>query len=174
MATEIINLNEVRDVSRRIEAALNEVVYAKERKEIAHRAARFVVFAARARAPRSKRAHYAYHNVANKKTGSVTNQRTKYLPGNLAFSIRVIGGLKRTIRAIIGPRILKSPRSKVYGRSPKNVNAYYAQMIYGSASGFRAAVMAKALIEQETRVLTFIEKEVFKNVKRVAAKYRLQ
>jgi hypothetical protein len=168
-----INQREVNDLILAIDRSLKQISDTKERKRINEGAARFVVNAARGKAPRSKKVHYAYNTPKlvksqRAKRGSSEKYRVEYLPGNLQLSIRKIGGLRRTIRAIIGPRILRRARAKTYGRNRNNVNAYYAQMIYGSAVAFRQRVMLPALVEQESRVKAYIKREVQKVTKKAA------
>ena len=81
--------------------------------------------------------------------------------------------MRRAIRAIIGPKIIRNARAKTYGKNEKNVNAFYAQMIYGSAKAFRDRVMVPALKAQESRVRSFIKREVEKLKKDAARKNNL-
>lgn len=176
--SSVINSSELQGVIRRLGKALDEVADEQERQRINKKAGSFVQAAARAKAPRSRRPHYVYSTPKvsrgkRAKRGTATKYRTKYLPGNLQLSIRVLS-LKRAIRAVIGPRILKKARAKVYGRSPRNVNAFYAQMIYGSAKAFRDRVMMPALRQQEGRVKAYIKKEIESLKKKAASKNNLQ
>lgn len=174
----VIDMREVEAVSRRLSKALDEISDEHERARINQKAGQIVQNAARAKAPRSQRPHYVYNTPkVNKgtraKRGSATKYRTKYLPGNLQLSIRVLS-LRRAIRAIVGPRILRKARAKVYGRNERNVNAFYAQMIYGSAKAFRDRVMVPALVSQESRVRNYIQKEIGKLTEKAAKKNNLQ
>jgi len=172
-----VDERELRSVTDRIGKALDDIQDEKERKRINELAGRFVQGAARARAPRSSKPHYVYRTPKRvsgqrAKRGSATKYRTKYLPGNLQLSIRVLN-LRRAIRAIIGPKIIRNARAKTYGKNEKNVNAFYAQMIYGSAKAFRDRVMVPALKAQESRVRSFIKREVEKLKKDAARKNNL-
>jgi hypothetical protein len=156
-----------------ISKALDGISDLDERRRINEKAAVTVQNAARALAPRSRKPHFVYKTPKTvtgqrAKRGSAKQFRVKYLPGNLALSIRVLN-LRRAINAVIGPRILTNARAKVYGRNDRNVNAFYAQMVYGSAKAFRDRVMAPALAAQTNRVKKIIEREVDK-LKRQAAK----
>jgi hypothetical protein len=158
---------------RSVSKALDDISDLEERKRINKKAATAVQNAARALAPRSRKPHFVYSTPKTvsgqrAKRGSAKQFRTKYLPGNLALSIRVLN-LRRAINAVIGPRILNNPRAKVYGRNERNVNAFYAQMVYGSAKAFRDRVMAPALAAQSQRVQKIIEREV-EALKRKAAR----
>jgi hypothetical protein len=175
---DVIDFNEVDDCIKRIAKALDEVSDEKERLRVNKKAGEFVKNAARAKAPRSTKPHYVYSTPKvstgrRAKRGSATRYRTKYLPGNLQLSIRVLS-LKRAIRAVIGPRILRKARAKVYGRNARNVNAFYAQMVYGSAKAFRDKVMLPALQQQEGRVRAYISKEIEALTKKAAKKHNLQ
>lgn len=168
---------ELRDIERRLSKALDEISDEQERTRINKAAGKIVQNAARAKAPRSSKPHYVYRTPKlssgqRARRGSAEKYRTKYLPGNLQLSIRVLN-LKRAIRAIVGPRILKNPRAKVYGRNERNVNAFYAQMIYGSAKAFRDRVMTPSLVSQEGRVIRYIENEMRKLTQKAARKNRL-
>jgi len=171
--SSVIDFREVEKVSKRLKTALDQIDDEKEHKRINKKAGLLVQYAARAKAPRSQRPHYVYNTpktIKGKraKRGSAKEYRTKYLPGNLQLSIRVLN-LKRAIQAIIGPKVLRSARAKVYGRNARNVNAFYAQMIYGSAKAFRDKVMVPSLVQQEGRVRRYIEREIDK-LKRNAAR----
>lgn len=171
------SLEEINGVQRRLEAALQSIKNADNRKEISFAAGAFVAYAARAKAPRSRKVHYRYKNVRDgqrRANGTAINDRVAYLPGNLQLSIRTLSNLRRTIRAIIGPRVLAGrAKAKVYGRNERNVDAYYAQMVFGSALAFRDRVMIPALLEQEPRVRAYIAQEIDKLVRIGAQRQRL-
>jgi len=173
-----MSLNQdIERVTKRLNKALDDISDDKAREDINKRAGKFVAFAASARAPRHDKVHYVYHTPKIKKNrrakrGSALNFRTKYNPGNLQLSIRVLS-LKQAIRAVVGPRFLRRPRAKEYGRNRQNVNAFYAQMIFGSAKAFRDRVMAPALVSQEGRVRSFIKKEVDKLKREAARRHNL-
>lgn len=169
---------ELRNVSIRLNRALKDISDPKERERINKEAGKIVAEAAERIAPKSKAPHYAYNtpkiiSSRRAKRGSAKAFRTKYLPGNLKLSIRVLS-LRQAIRAIIGPKFLKRPRAKSYGKNRRNVNAYYAQMIYGSAKAFRSKVMAPALFAKEGAVRSFIAREVEKLTRKAARKNDLQ
>lgn len=169
---------EVEDLILRMSNALSEISDSEERRRINLKAGEFVKYAARARAPRSNKVHYHYRSASKlvsslrAKRGSRTEDRVAYYPGNLQLSIRVFK-LKRAISAIIGPRIQRNARAKSYGKNERNVNAFYAQMIYGSAIAFRDRVMTPALKSQEARVKAFIKREIDALKRKAARKNNL-
>jgi hypothetical protein len=178
MSRGIIDSQEITAITRRIGKALDEIADKNQRQKMSEKAASFVVNSARAKAPRSQKVHYVYRTPKLSKgvraaRGSATKYRTAYLPGNLSLSIRRLGGLRRTIRSVIGPRVLRNARAKTYGRNEKNVNAFYAQMIYGSAIAFRDKIMIPALREQEGRIVGYLTKQIDIVKKKAAAKYGL-
>jgi truncated hemoglobin YjbI len=175
---QVIDMREVEAVAKRLTDALDEISDAKERQRINRRAGQFVQYAARAKAPRSNKVHYHYSSGSKivkslrAKRGSRSEDRVAYYPGNLQLSIRVFK-LKRAISAIIGPRIQRNARAKSYGKNERNVNAFYAQMIYGSAIAFRDRVMTPALKSQEARVKAFIKREIDALKRKAARKNNL-
>jgi len=82
------------------------------------------------------------------------------MPGNLRRSIRVLP-LKKTAKAVIGPRVKRRTAKRV-GTSPKNANAFYAQMVHGNARGFQKKVMIAALNSGRNGALRIIERETRK------------
>lgn len=175
---QVIDMREVESVAKRLTDALDEISDAKERQRINRRAGQFVQYAARAKAPRSNKVHYHYRSGSKivkslrAKRGSRTEDRVAYYPGNLQLSIRVLS-LRRAISAIIGPRILRNARAKSYGKNERNVNAFYAQMIYGSAKAFRDRVMIPALVGQQRRVESYIKREIDALKRKAARKNNL-
>jgi len=174
----VVDQREVEDLMLRISKAAAEISDAKERQRINRRAGQFVQYAARAKAPRSNKVHYHYRSSGKiikslrAKRGSRTEDRVAYYPGNLQLSIRVLS-LRRAINAIIGPRILRNARAKSYGKNERNVNAFYAQMIYGSAKAFRDRVMTPALVSQQRRVESYIKREIDALKRKAARKNNL-
>lgn len=158
--------------------ALEQIGDAKERAKISKEAGSIVAGAAERKAPKSSAPHYSYStpkviSSRRAKRGSAKNFRIKYLPGNLKFSIRELK-LKRSVRAIIGPKYLRNPRAKTYGKNRRNVNAYYAQMIYGSARAFRKKIMEPALLSKSSEVQAFIQREARRLIARAAKRNNLQ
>ena len=169
---------ELRDVTRRLKRALDDIKDDKERERINKEAGKIVAQDAARRAPKSKRPHYMYHTPKviksrRAKRGSALSFRTKYIPGNLRLSIRVLS-LRQAVRAVVGPKFLRNPRAKSYGKNRRNVNAFYAQMIYGSARAFRDRIMGPALVAKERQVRAFMDKEVEKLKDRAAKKHGLE
>jgi hypothetical protein len=53
--------------------------------------------------------------------------------------------LKKTDNAVIGPVIKRKETRKNYGKTDKTVNAFYAQMVFGSALAYKRRVTGAAL-----------------------------
>lgn len=155
--------SEVEALRRRLEFALKGVKDPKERKRISGEAALFVVQSARARAPKSSKVHYRYRNVTKGKRrakGTAIKDRVAYVPGNLLLSIRNLKNLRRAVRAVVGPRNFSNGQRNKYGTSERIVDAYYAQMVFGSAIAFRNKVMIPALTEQEKRITRYAAEQI--------------
>jgi len=88
--------------------------------------------------------------------------KSRYYPGNLQGSIQGLP-LKKTARVFIGPKIVRRARAKSYGKSSRsNTNAFYAQMIFGSARAFQKRIMITALQGSKSRAAQIIASEVRK------------
>lgn len=68
----------------------------------------------------------------------------RYHRGNLKKALRVLP-LKKTDNIVVGPVIKRKETRKNYGKTDKTVNAFYAQMIFGSALAYKRRVTAAAL-----------------------------
>jgi hypothetical protein len=78
---------------------------------------------------------------ATYKNGTIS---ARYHRGNLKKALRVLP-LKKTDNAVIGPVIKRKATRKNYGKTDKTVNAFYAQMVFGSALAYRRRVTGAAL-----------------------------
>ena len=155
-----------------IESVLNKVQDPKKRREILTDASQPVVDKAQTLIkdgkPRGgvlKGAASATYNTAKlikgirapRGSGTI---KSRFMPGNLRRSVRVLP-LKKTAKAVIGPRVRKRTAKRV-GTSQRNANAFYAQMIYGSARAFQKRIMIAALQSQQSAALRIIERETRK------------
>lgn len=89
-----------------------------------------------------------------------------YKAGHLEQAVQVLSAtqLKRARVGVIGPR-RNGPGPKYgfsKGKNPRNVDAYYAHMIYGSARAFRTRIMESALQQAGPQAARIIEDEVLK------------
>lgn len=114
--------------------------------------------------------HYRYKSGA-RKTGTKAGKGKgvivgSYKAGHLEQSVQVLSAtqLKRARIGVIGPR-RNGPGPK-YGfsraKNSKNVDAYYAHMIYGNARAFRTRIMEPALQQAGPQAARIIEDEVLK------------
>lgn len=164
------------EVNKKFTEITRSIKDPKKRREIMKEGAKYVVYAARSKAPRSRKVHYLYTGVtkliSNIKAakGSVSDKRIKIYPGNLQLSIQYLDRLRRTPNAIIGPKIVNNPRAKSYGKNERNTNAYYAQMIYGSAEAFRNKVMIPALNQASSKVVSVVGRLAREEIRKAARK----
>jgi len=173
-----INEQDLRFLLRRLKNVAKELRDDDWRREVTGKAAQFVVGAARSRTPRSRRDHYVYKTASAKiikgrraKRNSVPDSlKTLYKSGNLQFSIQFLEKLKKTNRAVIGPRILRRARAKSYGSSPRRSNGFYAQFLYGSAQAFRDRIMVPALVSQSPRIRSYIDRRIEQRLGRAKRK----
>lgn len=89
-----------------------------------------------------------------------------YRAGHLEQSIQVLSAVKlrRSATGVIGPRRGGDGPRYGFGRgkNPRNVDAYYAHMIYGNARAFRVRIMETALRTSGPQSAGIIETEVLK------------
>jgi hypothetical protein len=163
----------------RLRKVLDKVQDPKERRRITDRAAKPIIERAASRAPKSKEAHFRYVSSPiklNKKLksrrGAAKSLRIKYLPGNLRLSIRSLTHLRRRVFTVLGPKIKgrSGANAPIYGNNRRNVDAYYAQMIFGSAVEFRKRIMQSALNGSRAGVTNVVFREVRKVLEREKAK----
>jgi len=144
---------------------LPKVLRKEVRKEILKKAAVPMVEAAKQNVPISTNEHFDYGATTNK---GGEKDRTRYLPGNLKKSIRLIEFLK-SWDIFLGPKIQKNPRAKTYGRNERNVNAYYAGFVeFGTAHSAPQPFMRPAFDATKLTVLSIIAREVEKEVNNYA------
>lgn len=170
---------EVDDVMRRLGAVAKTIADPAQRRRIVKRHAAIVVQAAQLRAPKGKKAHFQYFTAGVKlaKTVRTTRgaglKRAKYDPGNLRGSIQVLP-LRKSPDAIIGPRVLKGAKEgDIFGPISGRYNAYYAQMVYGSAKAFRDRVMVPALVSVQAQLIKNIGASALRVIQAEARKRKL-
>lgn len=94
----------------------------------------------------------------------------EYVKGNLAGAIMIIN-LRRAASIIVGPKVSKRGKGKgKFGPGTGRFDAYYAQMVFGSAKAFQRRVMIKALQQSKAQAITTIGDEVEKELKKAAQK----
>lgn len=170
---------EVNDVIRRLDAVAKTISDPKTRRRIVRRHAKLVVEVAQARTPKGSKPHFQYFTQGVKLAKKVRTgrgaglKRAKYDPGNLRGSIQVLP-LRKTIDAFVGPRIQRRVKEgDIFGPSAGRYNAYYAQMIYGSAKAFRDRVMIPALVSVQSQLIKNIGASALKVIKAEARKQKL-
>lgn len=77
-----------------------------------------------------------------------------YHPGNLRRSMQSLS-FRKSEDIFVGPKFGKK-KAKDYGRVGDPVDAYYAQMIYGSAAAFASIVLIPALEQNKAAVSRII------------------
>lgn len=170
---------------KRINAVLSKIKDPAQKREVLTKASEPVIDKAQRLAPIGKprggvlrgaaSATYATPKlVSNKRAAKGQGViKSRYYPKNLERSIQVLP-LKKTARAVIGPRVLRRGRAKSYGKSAKsNTNAFYAQMIFGSARAFQKRIMITALQSSKSRAAQIIASETRKALLAEKKKQRL-
>lgn len=171
-----ISEQELRDVLNRLDRVLVKTNNTDKKLAILRNQAKKVVTAARAIAPVSKKRHFVYNTVkllSNRRAKRGYGQKKAVIyPGNLKFSIQTLS-LKRARKVYIGPRILRRIKTGgVYG--PRNTNAYYAQMIYGSARAFRDRIMIPALVSSRSAIIAGLRRSIKIRIRRIATEEKLR
>lgn len=176
--TQALSL-EVEDVLRRLDSVAKSIADPKARRRIVRKHAALVVQVAQQRAPKSAKPHFQYFTAGVKLSKSVRTtrgaglKRAKYDPGNLRGSIQVLP-LRKTTGAIIGPRVRRGVKEgDIFGPVSGRYNAYYAQMLYGSAKAFRDRVMVPALVSVQAQLIKNIGASALRVIQAEARKRKL-
>lgn len=146
-----------------------------ERLRIAQLASPKVIESARVLANSSfknREVHYRYSSKykaikkkrAKKGFGNIVGE---YYPGNLKRSIIDIAEKRAALRkgynwkVVIGPFYAgrKQAKKSVIYNNEKNIDGYYAHMVYGSAKAFQRNIMIPALLIVRTAVTTIFRRE---------------
>ena len=98
--------------------------------------------------------------------------RGRYFPGNLEKSLRILN-LKKTENVFIGPKINRKQGAGTFGKSESRANAFYAQMVFGSALAFGKKITQRALQVASPQAISIIDREVTKSVGSEAKKQGL-
>lgn len=162
----------------------------RDQRSILRAAARPIVKASRSIAPKSDKVHYRYkkrrgtvekaaraylasRKASSKKSGKNNGGRkgvdkskiaATYVPGNLRKSLKTLV-FRRSMAVFVGPKQGGRQR-EVHGTTVANADAYYAQMIFGSAAAFQARVLIPALKAGRSAALRKAEEIVPKIVER--------
>lgn len=141
-----------------------------KRRRFLERAARPVRQRAISLAPRGVKKHYRYTTPKlfkgrRARRGSAIDYRLTYHPGNLAKSIKVLTFPRAKEAVFVGPKRFFKLTQKEYGRTIGTADGYYAQMVYGSAQGFRTRVTAAALASVRPQVVAILQDQLNKYVK---------
>ncbi len=153
---------DIKDVMKRIEKVLKSVE-GKQKREILIKAAKPVVIRSRTLAPIGKPRGGVLKGAVSA-TYSGGNIKSRYWKFNLRRSLRVLP-LKRTTNVVIGPVIKRRANAKNYGKTSKTVDAFYAQMIFGSALAFKRRVTGAALNSTKGVIVNEIKRQVKKNIR---------
>ena len=162
-----VDQQDLRRISRAMEKVIKQVGDKETRLAIASLGADSVVDVARRLAPIYQKAPYHF--------GGRNANGAKILSGNLRLSLQdLTPRLKRSFSVIVGPLVKHKGGAKVYGRNERNANAYYAQMIYGSAREFGERITGRALTIAAGAALTKMKRGAQKEVNKAAKKAGLQ
>lgn len=174
------NNREIEDLLKRLGKVLNRVDDRKEKRKVLRKGAKPVVKAARSITPESSEEHFRYNTPkafrkskrAAKGSGVVVGI---YRPGNLALSIRSLL-FRRSEDVYVGPNIRKKASAKgiEYGPGTGRTDAYYAQMIYGSAKAFQERITARALQMAQGAAVVVIRKELERLIGAEAVRQKLK
>jgi len=170
---------EVNEVIRKLESVANEIRDPKKRRRIVSKHANLVVDKAQKIAPKGTRRHFQYATRAvklNKSKRAAPGEGIKvarYDPGNLRGSIQKLF-FKRSPAVFIGPKIARRVKEgSIFGPISGQYNAYYAQMVFGSAKAFRDRVMVPALVSVSSQLVKEIGASALRIIKREAKKQGL-
>lgn len=174
----MIEIEGIEQLSRAVKNVAIQIGDKKTKRKVLRRAGNIVRDAARNIAPvGKKKSHFRYDtpkvssNIRAPK--GLGRKIAEYLRGNLAGAIQIIN-LRRTASIVIGPKVNKRGEGRgTYGPGTRKFDAYYAQMIFGSAKAFQRQVMAKALAKTRGQALASIETYVKKELEKAAKKVGL-
>jgi len=177
MASSSVNSAELSSLIAKLNQLGNDITPAK-RRQILRRAAAPVRQRSISLAPRSSRIHYRYSTPKlfkgkRAKRGTAKAYRIAYHPGNLKKSLQVLTFPRDKSAVYVGPKRGRGAGGKEYGRTIKNSDGYYAQMIFGSASAFGAQVTNAALNAARRQVVFIVEDGIKKIVNTFKAKTKL-
>ena len=183
-----LQLEGVEQLTKAIQNVAIEISDPKLKRKINRKAAKPIVKAAREIAPELQ-TRYAQKIDGKlgkvrygtpKAVASIRAPRNKgvriatYLKGNLAGAIRVLA-LRKAISAIVGPFVKKRGQGQgVFGPGTRKFDAYYAQMVYGSAKAFQRRVMIKALQIGSGQSVKSIEDDLRREIKSSGRKNGLE
>lgn len=169
---------DITDLQRRIKLVGDRVK--KDKKEVFTKAAAPVVVASKSilgssglRSPGLARKIKGFRGAVSATYGE-DGIRGRYFPGNLEKSLRILD-LKKTQNIFVGPRILKKAGTGAgsFGKSESRANAYYAQMVFGSALAFGKKITQRALQVATPQAINIINFEIRESIRKEAKKQGL-
>lgn len=169
MSLDVEGINKLEKQLQKLSKAVGDK---KTKRRIVRKGAKPIVDTARNIAPKLKKgkSHFRYDTTklvsglrAPKGKG---NRIAEYMKGNLAGAIRVLS-LRKSVRAILGPKVSKRSKSSGrFGPGTRRFDAYYAQMVFGSAKAFQRKVMISALQQKRGQAVEIIGNETAKVIKK--------
>lgn len=123
----------------------------KDKLSILRKAARPVIKTARALAPKREGTRPNPRYVKGRGVVAI------YHPGNLRRSIKSLS-FRKSEDLFVGPKF-GDKKAQNYGRVGDPVDAYYAQMIYGSAADFASRVLKPALEQNRAALIRIIAEQ---------------
>jgi hypothetical protein len=173
MSIELDGVKELRKALENVSVAITD---GKQKKKTLRKAAKPVQNKARQIAPKLKKGTEHYRYDTPKVSGKLRAPKgmgrriATYLKGNLAGAIKVLS-LRKSVRAVVGPFVRKRGDGRgTFGPGSRKFDAYYAQMVFGSAKAFQRKVMIAALNQTRGASVQVIEKELKKITKKEGSK----
>lgn len=172
MAEVKVDVKGVRQLNKELEKLRAAITDKKLRRRITRKAAKPIIDHARLNAPQLKQGTETYRYNTPKLIGRIRAPKglgvkvATYQKGNLAGSIRALS-LRRAVRTVIGPFVRKRGNPKgTFGPGARRFDAYYAQMVFGSAKAFQRKIMITALNAMSGVSISIIRKELDKQIKK--------
>ncbi len=161
---------DITNVMKRLGKVLSKVE-GEEKKKILEKIAKPVVAKAQGLAPLGTPRGGVLKSAVSA-TYSGGKIKARYFKFNLRRSIQILN-LKKTNKVVIGPVIRNKSTRKNFGKTDKSTDAFYAQMIFGSALAFGRRVTGAALDSNRSSLIKSIETEINRRVKKEAVKQKL-
>lgn len=173
MSAQLDGIKELRKALENVSVAISDP---KKKKSALRKAAKPVQDKAQQIAPKLRKGTEHYRYDTPKVSGKLRAPKgmgrkiATYLKGNLAGAIKVLS-LRKSVRAVIGPFVRKRGDGRgTFGPGSRKFDAYYAQMVFGSAKAFQRKVMIAALNQARALSIKILEKELQRALKKEGAK----
>lgn len=154
---------DLKKLSRNLNRTLKDIRLKRDRIRILKAGAEPVIEKAKTLVPRGKK-------IRKRITSS--GATATYFPGNLRKSLQHIPNKKLKNAVLVGPRYnrKKAVAGGKFGKTKRNVDAYYAHMVYGSAKAFGRKVTQKALRSRRTQAIRAIRAKLREEIRKKGRK----